>query len=45
LHQAAAGSIDAGLADALSRACAESEDLQEGFLAQKEKRAPRFSGK
>jgi enoyl-CoA hydratase/carnithine racemase len=45
LRQASAGSIDAGLAEALSKACAESEDLQEGFLAQKEKRVPRFSGK
>jgi enoyl-CoA hydratase/carnithine racemase len=45
LNQAATGSIDAGLVEALSRACAESEDLREGFLAQSEKRAPHFKGK
>ncbi len=45
LQQAAAGGIDAENAAALSRACLESEDLKEGFLAQKEKRAPRFSGR
>lgn len=45
LQQAASGSIDARLAQALSRACAESEDLQEGFRAQKEKRVPHFQGR
>ncbi len=45
LQQAAAGGIDMERATELSRRCAESDDLQEGFLAQREKRAPRFSGK
>jgi len=45
LAQAAAGSIDLESAQALSRECAMSDDLQEGFAAQREKRRPRFSGK
>ncbi|TGD74129.1 enoyl-CoA hydratase/isomerase family protein [Mangrovimicrobium sediminis] len=45
LQQAAAGGIDDELAQGLSRRCLESEDLQEGFLAQREKRPPRFSGR
>ena len=45
LQQAAAGGIDRKRAVELSRRCAESDDLQEGFLAQREKRAPRFQGK
>ncbi len=45
LQQAAAGGIDADIAQGLSRRCQASEDLQEGFLAQREKRPPRFSGR
>ena len=45
LQQAAAGSIDYESASALEKQCQQSEDLQEGFAATKEKRAPRFSGK
>lgn len=44
LQQAAAGSIDMEAAADLSRRCAESEDLKEGFAAQREKRAPKFTG-
>ncbi len=45
LQQAAAGGIDRDRAMALSQRCADSEDLQEGFQAQREKRAPQFTGK
>jgi len=45
LQQAAAGSIDMASAQALSQQCANSDDLQEGFAAQREKRPPQFSGK
>ena len=45
LQQAAAGSIDMEKATELSRQCIESEDLQEGFAAHREKRAPNFAGK
>ena len=45
LQQAAAGGIDRERALELSQRCAESDDLQEGFLAQREKRAPDFKGK
>ncbi|WP_116367453.1 enoyl-CoA hydratase/isomerase family protein [Parahaliea mediterranea] len=41
----AAGSLDAGRADALVAQCRDSADLQEGFAAQKEKRAPHFVGR
>jgi len=44
LAQAAAGSIDMEIAQELSRRCATSDDLQEGFAAQREKRPPRFTG-
>ena len=44
LQQAAASGIDMERAMDLSRRCAESDDLQEGFLAQREKRAPLFKG-
>ncbi len=44
LQQSAAGGIDMARAMELSRRCAESDDLQEGFLAQREKRAPQFKG-
>jgi enoyl-CoA hydratase/carnithine racemase len=45
LLQAATGSLDTDRAEALSRACAESEDLREGFIAQKERRTPHFLGR
>ena len=45
LQQAAGGGIDAEKAQALSQRCLESEDLQEGFAAQREKRAPEFKGR
>ena len=45
LQQAAAGSIDQEEARALADLCSKSEDLQEGFTAQKEKREPRFKGR
>jgi enoyl-CoA hydratase/carnithine racemase len=44
LAQAAAGSIDMVEAQALADQCNNSEDLQEGFAAQAEKRQPRFKG-
>jgi len=44
LAQAAAGSIDMAQAQALTDQCNNSEDLQEGFTAQAEKRAARFKG-
>ena len=45
LQQAAAGGIDFEAAGKLSDQCLESEDLQEGFAAQREKRPPRFKGR
>ncbi len=45
LQQAAAGEIDLDEARALSRRCLESDDLQEGFAAQRDRRPPNFSGK
>jgi enoyl-CoA hydratase/carnithine racemase len=45
LGQAAAGRIDSELAVELSRLCLESEDLQEGFAAKREKRNPQFEGR
>ena len=44
LQQAASGAIDNDVARELSRVCLESTDLQEGFAATREKRAPRFKG-
>ena len=44
IAQAAARSVDVEEAQALARRCATSDDLQEGFAAQREKRAPRFVG-
>ncbi len=44
LAQAAAGSIDMAEAQSLAEQCNSSEDLQEGFAAQAEKRTPRFKG-
>ena len=45
LDGAAQGSINIDLAGGLSRVCAESDDLQEGFAAQRAKRSPHFQGK
>jgi enoyl-CoA hydratase/carnithine racemase len=45
LQQASSGSIDFESASALAKECQQSEDLQEGFAAKREKRAPRFSGR
>lgn len=44
LQQAAGGSIDYKQAAGLAELCANSEDLQEGFAAQNEKRRARFKG-
>jgi hypothetical protein len=44
LQQAAAGQINAEEAERLAETCRTSNDLQEGFAAQREKRPPRFSG-
>ncbi|MEQ9465245.1 MAG: enoyl-CoA hydratase/isomerase family protein [Haliea sp.] len=45
IQQAAAGNINREEANALSRQCLDSDDLQEGFAAKREKRQPRFQGK
>ena len=45
LQQAAAGGIDMERAKSLADRCAASEDLQEGFAAQRERRKPRFKGR
>jgi enoyl-CoA hydratase/carnithine racemase len=45
LQQAESGSVDPEEARSLWELCMRSEDLQEGLLAQREKRQPRFSGK
>ncbi|MEZ5504114.1 MAG: enoyl-CoA hydratase-related protein [Halioglobus sp.] len=44
LRQAETGGIDAELARSLQIQCLESQDIQEGFAAKREKRKPRFSG-
>ncbi|MEZ5572023.1 MAG: enoyl-CoA hydratase-related protein [Halioglobus sp.] len=44
LRQSAAGKIDLIAVEALYRECLKSNDLQEGFLAKREKRKPRFNG-
>jgi enoyl-CoA hydratase/carnithine racemase len=44
LQQAAAGAIDLKQARGLAQTCAGSEDLQEGFAAQRERREPVFKG-
>ncbi len=45
LAQAAAGEIDMAHAQQLAEQCSQSRDLQEGFMAQAEKRSPRFEGR
>lgn len=45
IQQAASGGFDPQLARRLVESCAKSQDLQEGFAAQREKRKPRFSGR
>jgi len=45
LHQAASGEIDKQLSQELSQRCARSDDLQEGFAAQNDKRPPKFKGR
>lgn len=45
LQQAAAVPIDEALAAELTEQCLESEDLQEGFAAKREKREPAFLGR
>jgi enoyl-CoA hydratase/carnithine racemase len=44
LGQIARGPLDRASADAAVQTCAASADLQEGLLAQREKRSPRFNG-
>jgi enoyl-CoA hydratase/carnithine racemase len=45
LRQIAAGTINHEVAKELSTLCLESQDLQEGFAAKREKRSPRFTGR
>ncbi|MEM1112403.1 MAG: enoyl-CoA hydratase-related protein [Pseudomonadota bacterium] len=45
LQEAAKGEIDREVATALYERCANSEDLKEGFAAQKAKRTPVFTGR
>ena len=45
LQQVASGTLDLDQVSALSQLCQDSDDLQEGFTAQREKRQPRFKGK
>jgi enoyl-CoA hydratase/carnithine racemase len=45
LRQAAAGVVDPAQVKALTTMCLESNDLQEGFSAKREKRKPRFEGR
>ena len=40
----ARGDVDSASASRLAQECAQSRDLQEGLAAQREKRAPRFTG-
>jgi len=44
LHQVASASVNVEEVGALTQRCWESEDLQEGFAAQREKRQPLFKG-
>ena len=45
LQQAADGAIDESAAAALAQQCLDSDDLQEGFEAAREKRPARFKGR
>lgn len=45
LREAAKGPVDPEFAGELTKICLESEDLQEGFAAKREKRLPQFSGR
>ncbi|CAA0097034.1 Short-chain-enoyl-CoA hydratase [Halioglobus japonicus] len=45
LRQAAAGAVDQELAAELATKCLQSNDLQEGFAAKREKRTPSFDGR
>jgi len=45
IRQLEAGALDRGQAHALAEACSDSEDVQEGITAQREKRAPRFNNR
>jgi hypothetical protein len=45
IRQAERGAIDFREARELVRICADSDDLQEGLVAQKERRAPIFKGR
>jgi enoyl-CoA hydratase/carnithine racemase len=45
VQQAERGAIDSSRAAELSRLCEDSQDLQEGLAAQREKRSPRFVGR
>lgn len=45
LNGAASGRTDRAAANVAAQQCLESADLQEGFTAQREKRAPRFQGR
>ena len=45
IRQFEAGELDKDHARALAEACSDSEDVQEGITAQREKRAPRFNNR
>ena len=45
IRQLEAGALDRDQAHALAEACSDSEDVQEGITAQREKRAPRFNNR
>ena len=45
IGQLEAGELDIDRARALAEACSDSEDVQEGIMAQREKRMPRFNNR
>ena len=45
IGQLEAGELDKDYARALAEACSDSEDVQEGITAQREKRTPRFNNR
>ena len=45
IRQLEAGTLDRDQAHALAEACSDSEDVQEGITAQREKRTPRFNNR